>query len=82
MKQISSNETLKESQLVKGETVGYFTSVAEDENFAQPRTYPASGQDGIQLYSGLLDFKFSALTTRQQLPLHQVVLSNEPIEES
>ena len=53
----------KESQLAPGETAGYFfifyTSVAEDVNFAQRRTNPARGQDGIQLYSGLLEVSFA-----------------------
>ena len=73
----------KESQLVPGETAGSFRSVAEDMNFAQRRTNPARGQDGIQLYSGLLDSKFSALTTRKQFPplIFLMVLSYETLEE-
>ena len=35
-----------ESQLVEGETVVYFASMAEDLNSGLPRTNPASGQDG------------------------------------
>ena len=35
-----------ESQLVEGETVVYFASMAEDLNSGLPRTNPASGQGG------------------------------------
>ena len=35
---------VKESQLARGEPVGYFTSVAEDMNSGLPRTNPPSGQ--------------------------------------
>ena len=35
---------VKESQLARGEPVGYFTSVAEDMNSGLPRTNPSSGQ--------------------------------------
>ena len=35
-----------ESQLVEGETVVYFASMAEDLNAGLPRTNPASGQGG------------------------------------
>ena len=34
------------SQLLGGESIGYFTSVAEDLNPGLPRTNPASGQGG------------------------------------
>ena len=36
----------KKSQLVGGEPVGYFTSVAEDLQSGLQRTNPASGQSG------------------------------------
>ena len=35
-----------ESQLVEGETMVCFASMAEDLNSGLPRTNPASGQDG------------------------------------
>ena len=35
-----------ESQLVEGETMVYFASMAEDLNSGLPRTNPASGQGG------------------------------------
>ena len=35
-----------ESQLVEGETVVYFASMAEDLNSGLPRKNPASGQGG------------------------------------